>query len=59
MLDYTQIQNGKFRKNIQKFNIFKTVEIVMSIQRSQALEKNIEFKSEFLNIEKELQVNEI
>lgn len=59
MLDYTQIQNGKFRKNIQKFNIFKTVEIVMSIQRSQALEKNIEFKSEFLNIEKELEVNEI
>ena len=31
MLDYSQIQNGKFRKNIKKFNIFKTVEMVMSI----------------------------
>jgi len=31
MLDYSQIKNGKFRKNISKFNIIKTIEHVMQI----------------------------
>lgn len=33
MLDLAQIKSGKFRKNIKEFNIRKTIEKVMSIQR--------------------------
>jgi len=31
MLDYQQIKKGKFRKNISKFNIVKTIEDVIKI----------------------------
>lgn len=55
MLDYTQIQNGKFRKNIKKFNIVKTVETVMAIQRMQAKEKNLEFTVKYINIDEKLE----
>jgi hypothetical protein len=41
MLDYQQIRKGKFRKNIQKFNVVNSIQKVMMIQRNQAHEKNI------------------
>ena len=41
MLDYQQIKKEKFRKNISKFNIIKTIEDVMRIQRMQAKDKNL------------------
>jgi signal transduction histidine kinase len=41
MLDYQQIRKGKFRKNIQKFNLIDTIEKAMTIQRFQAQEKNL------------------
>jgi hypothetical protein len=41
LLDYSQMRNGKFRKNISKFNIIKTIEQVMAIQRMQAKQKKL------------------
>lgn len=43
LLDYAQIKAGKFRKNISEFNIRKSVEKVMSIQRLSAQKKGIDF----------------
>lgn len=43
LLDYAQIKAGKFRKNISEFNIRKSVEKVMSIQRLNAQKKGIDF----------------
>ena len=51
MLDFSQIKNGKFRKNISKFNIVKTIEYVMNIQKRQAQDKQIQFYSHFVNID--------
>ena len=50
LLDYAQIKAGKFRKNFNTFNIRESVEKVMCIQRKNALEKNIDFYVEFVNI---------
>jgi signal transduction histidine kinase len=50
LLDYSQIKSGKFRKNINKFNIRDSIEEVMSIQRSKADEQGINFLSTFSNI---------
>jgi hypothetical protein len=36
LLDYAQIKNGKFRKNINTFNIKEAVEDIMCIQRKTA-----------------------
>lgn len=37
LLDYAQIKAGKFRKNVQSFNIRNAIEKVMCIQRKKAL----------------------
>jgi len=50
LLDYAQIKAGKFRKNISKFDIRKSVETVMCIQRQKALDNNIDFYPTFKNI---------
>jgi signal transduction histidine kinase len=36
LLDYAQIKSGKFRKNIDQFNIIEAVEDVMLIQQRKA-----------------------
>ena len=49
LLDYAQIKAGKFRKNIEKFNIRTAIEDVMSVQRQKALELGIAFFATFKN----------
>lgn len=41
LLDYAQMRSGKFRKNIQEFNIKDAVEDVMLIQARKAQDNNI------------------
>ena len=41
MQDYSQIKNGKFKKNISRFDIVKTIEYAMNIQKRQAEDKKI------------------
>ena len=50
LLDFAQIKGDKFRKNYLVFNIKDAVEKVMSIQRQKAIDKNLEFTAEFINI---------
>jgi signal transduction histidine kinase len=53
MLDLAQIKSGKFRKNISKFNIKKSVQKVMGIQQQQALDKKLELTCEFIGFNDE------
>jgi len=50
LLDYAQIKSGKFRKNVELFNIHEAVEEIMCIQRQSAIEANLEFVAIFENI---------
>ena len=50
LLDFAQIKEGKFRKNLQVFNIRNSIEKVMCIQKQKAIDKHIEFKVRYLNI---------
>ena len=50
LLDYAQIRAGKFRKSITTFNIMKSIEKVMAIQRLNAQNKGLDFDVEYLNI---------
>mgnify|MGYP000913038103 FL=1 len=50
LLDYAQLKSGKFRKNISKFNIMKTVQKVIKIQEQKALKKGIRLFANFENI---------
>ena len=43
LLDYAQIKAGKFRLNIQPFDIIDAIENVMSIQKFKADERGIDF----------------
>mmetsp|Transcript_1030 Transcript_1030/g.1236 ORF Transcript_1030/g.1236 Transcript_1030/m.1236 type:complete len:132 (+) Transcript_1030:795-1190(+) len=52
-LDYSQIKSGNFRKNIKGFNIRKTIEKVMSIQRRKAESLKLNFFASFENIGKQ------
>jgi signal transduction histidine kinase len=49
-LDFAQLKSGKFRLNIQPFNIRDAVEKVISIQKLSATRRNIELCSSFTNI---------
>lgn len=49
LLDYSQIKEGKFRKNTGLFDIYKAIEEVMSIQREKAQDKGIELSAKFVN----------
>jgi len=51
LLDFAQIKSGKFRKNLNRFNIRDCVDRVMKIQEKKARTKGIEFISKFKNIE--------
>ena len=50
ILDFAQINSGKFRKNIKKFNIRKAIEEVMCFQKSTAQAKGINFLATYINI---------
>lgn len=50
-LDYAQIKEGKFRKQVKAFNIRETIENVMCIQRKKAEDTGLNFFATFLNIE--------
>lgn len=49
-LDYSQIKAGKFRTNITKFDVVKSVDKVMAIQRQKAKELGLKFTRKFKNI---------
>ena len=49
-LDYSQIKAGKFRKNITRFNIRKSIEKVVSIQKLKADSKGLSMPIVFENI---------
>ena len=53
ILDFTQINSGKFRKNIKEFDILEAIEEVMSMQRSIADTKGIKFYVTYQNIEQQ------
>ena len=42
LLDYSQINQNKFRQNIKQFDLQRSIEEVMSIQRIQAEDKGVE-----------------
>jgi signal transduction histidine kinase len=46
-LDYAQIKAGKFRLDIKKFNIRKTVENVMAFQKNAAKDRRIKLIAHF------------
>ena len=50
LLDFAQIKEGKFRKNICQFNIREAIEEVMSIQRHAIDQKVIQFTASYENI---------
>lgn len=51
ILDFEQLQNGKFRKDEQTFNIRKTIKEVTQILEYQANKKGVEIHSFFDNFE--------
>jgi signal transduction histidine kinase len=50
LLDYAQIRSGKFRKNIDQFDIIEAVEDVMLIQQRKAQDNQINLHATFVNI---------
>ena len=50
MLDYGQIKSGKFRKKFTTFNVRELIREVISIQKRQADEKNIDLYATFKSI---------
>ena len=46
-----QIKSNRFRKNIQSFDIIKSIDAVINIQLEIALEKNINIFAEYVNID--------
>ena len=54
LLDFAQMKAGKFRKNIQEFNIQEAIEEVMSIQKDQAARKGVELSLNLINISTEI-----
>ena len=58
LLDYAQIKAGKFRKNIEKFDIREAIENVMSIQKQKAESLKIQFFPTFYNFQESNQINQ-
>jgi len=50
LLDYAQIKAGKFRQNIQEFNVREAIEEVMSISRYNVNEDVVKFFVTYDNI---------
>ena len=57
-LDYSQIKQGKFRKNLVEFDLKESVEKVMSVQKQWAEEKGIDLKLEYLAEKKIIKCDE-
>jgi len=49
LLDFGQIRNRKFKKEIRKFNIFEAVSEVVQIMSDQAEAKGILVRTDFSN----------
>jgi len=49
LLDFAQIKNGKFRKNMKLFDVINAVHRVMDIQRDKAKSLGIKFECEVNN----------
>jgi len=54
ILGLAQIKAGKFRKNIQKFNIKKAIEEVVEVQESSANEKGVSIEVKLDNFPNKL-----
>jgi two-component system, autoinducer 2 sensor kinase/phosphatase LuxQ len=52
MLDFAQIKQGKFRTNLEEFDIIEAVKDVMMIQQRKADDNKIKLFSNFVNISK-------
>lgn len=50
LLDFSQIKAGKFRKNIQAFNVRDAVNDVMRFQQKKAQDQGVEFFATFEGI---------
>ena len=50
LLDYAQIKSGKFRKNIQEFNLISAVEEIMLIQQRKAKDNDNKLIATFYGI---------
>lgn len=50
LLDYAQIKEGKFRKNVKVFDVREAVQTVMKIQRDKALNNGISLECKFENL---------
>ena len=48
ILGFAQLKAGKFIKNIKTFNIYRTVQDIISIQQYQAETRNIRISTEFI-----------
>ena len=47
LMDLSKIKQGKFKKNLEKFDLRMMVKSVMAIQKKQAKEKGIKLYSDF------------
>ena len=52
MLDFAQIKQGKFRTNLEEFDIIEAVKDVMMIQQRKADDNKIKLFANFVNISK-------
>ena len=50
LLDYQQINKGKFRKNIRQFNIREAINKILQIQKIKAQDHDVDLKVEYHNI---------
>ena len=49
LLDFAQLNAGKFRKSIQEFNLKEAIEEVVSIQKDKANLMGITLDSQYVN----------
>ena len=54
LLDYSQINNNKFRQNIEEFDIKQSIDEIIQIQKFKAQMKGIELKANFEDVEQAL-----
>ena len=54
LLDYSQINNNKFRQNIEQFDIKQSIDEIIQIQKFKAQMKGIELKANFEDVEQAL-----
>ena len=59
LLDYAQIKEGKFRKNIMQFNVINAVEEIMLILQRKALDNGNRLYVTFENIQSDKEHHDI